>query len=180
MGTINKAQQFDKNAISALAFVPLGLLLFTVSLSVALKSEALTCKQLGALAANSPDCQDYPNSSNTPQDSKSVTNKNLVKISSVTDSNGNTVTFYIKNAIGRQGNNVTYFTKMIGQTPNGKVVIDLDSTKFGNCYTEEIENYLTYDNVNKTQVSKLLRDTAEQRIDPSAPYKALKYACGQR
>ncbi|PZV18270.1 MAG: hypothetical protein DCF20_04245 [Pseudanabaena sp.] len=180
MGTINKAQQFDKNAISALAFLPLGLLLFTVSLSVALKSEALNCKQLGALAANSPDCQDFRNSCNTTQDSKSVTNKNLVKISSVTDSNGNTVTFYIRNAIGRKGNNVTYFTKMIGQTPNGKVVIDLDSTKFGNCYTEEIENYLTYDNVNKTQVSKLLRDTSEQRIDPSAPYKALKYACGQR
>ncbi len=30
-----------------------------------------------------------------------------------------------------------------------------------------------------TQVSQPLRDTAEQRIDPSAPYKALKYACGK-
>jgi len=180
MGTINKAQRFNINVISALAFLPLGILLFIISIPVASSSEALTCKQLGKLAANSPDCQEFGNSSSTPQDSKSVTNKNLVKISNVTDSNGNTVTFYIRNAIGRQGNNVTYFTKMIGQTPNGKVVLDLDSTKFGNCYTEEIENYLTYDNVNKTQVSKLLRDTAEQRIDPSAPYKALEYACGKR
>jgi hypothetical protein len=102
-----------------------------------------------------------------------------VKISSVTDSNGNTVTFYIRSAIGGQRSRVLYFTKMIGKTPNGKVVLDLDSTKFGNCYTEEIENYVTYDNVNKTQVSQPLRDTAEQRIDPSVPYKALKYACGK-
>jgi hypothetical protein len=58
MRTINKAQQFDKNAISALAFLPLGILLFIISIPVASSSEALTCKQLGKLAAYSPDCQD--------------------------------------------------------------------------------------------------------------------------
>ena len=179
MGTINKAQQLNINVISALSFLPLGILLFIISMPVASSSEALTCKQMGKLAAYSPDCQGVGNSNKNPQTSTSVTNKNLVKISSVTDSDGNTVTFYIMNAIGGQRSRVLYFTKMIGKTPNGKVVLDLDSTKFGNCYTEEIENYVTYDNVNKTQVSQPLRDTAEQRIDPSAPYKALKYACGK-
>lgn len=179
METINKAHSSIKNSISALAFLPLGILLFIISIPVASSSEALTCKELGKLAANSPDCQDFGNSNKNPQTSTSASNRGLVKISSVTDSDGNTVTFYIMNAIGGQRSRVLYFTKMIGKTPNGKVVLDLDSTKFGNCYTEEIENYVTYDNVNKTQVSQPLRDTAEQRIDPSAPYKALKYACGK-
>ena len=58
MGTINIALQFDKKSIATLSFLPLGILLFTVSLPVALKSEALTCKQLGKLSAYSPDCQD--------------------------------------------------------------------------------------------------------------------------
>ena len=44
MGTINKAQQLNINVISALSFLPLGILLFIISMPVASSSEALTCK----------------------------------------------------------------------------------------------------------------------------------------
>lgn len=48
-------------------FLPLGALLFTISIPVASKSEAFNCEQLGNLAASSPDCQNYVNTNKGTQ-----------------------------------------------------------------------------------------------------------------
>ena len=49
-----------------------ALLLFVFTISFGSKSEALTCKQLGSLAANSPDCQEFGKPRGTTQPSNSA------------------------------------------------------------------------------------------------------------
>lgn len=176
MGTINKGQQFDKNAISTLAFLPLGLLLFTVSLPVALKSEALTCKQLGALAANSPDCQDFGNSNKNPQTSTSASNKELVMIESAKGS-GRVATLYVdRKTVVRRGNQAGYNTEMIVQSLDGKTMLNLITVNISDCDTNESRSLGIVEGTTGKVVKSGLTPK-EELIEGTAAYKALQYAC---
>jgi len=168
-----------KSSISALAFLPLGLLLFTVSVPVASSSEALTCRELGKLAANSPDCQDFGNSNKNPQNSTSVTNKELVMIESDKVSDVVATFYVVWKSIRRQGNNVVYNTQMIAKSLDGKAKLNIVTVNIGDCYTKENSSLGMLDaNTGKTIKSGLT--PKESLIKGSAAYKALDYVCGQQ
>ena len=191
MGTINKVQQLNINAninvISALAFLPLGILLFIISIPVASSSEALTCKQMGKLAAYSPDCQGVGNSNKntkTPTSSSSELDSEYsknslgwVKVYGVSNLDG-VLDFYVNTeSVKRQGYDVRYNTRAILETSNGQARSNVVTVNIGNCYNIEVFSIASYDGDTGYHIKSGLTPKREV-LKGSVDYELLEYACG--
>jgi len=164
-----------------------GATLFGIFLMIPTKSEALTCQQLGSLAANSPDCQNSSNNRPNVQSSTSMPNGRLIEVDRAIfrkspngPSDGNMV-WYVLDNVTRQSNTVTYFQGEYLQNSNGKLISDVLAKVSGNCRTKVITSLAFYDRLTGKEINRPEKGQTDNLSDSDVLKtpggKALGYAC---
>ncbi|MEI6332245.1 MAG: hypothetical protein WCP16_23645 [Pseudanabaena sp. ELA645] len=152
------------------------------------RSEALTCKQLGSLAANSPDCQNSSKNRPSVQSSTSMPNGRIIELERAimrkvpSGPQDEYMVWYVLDNVTRQSNTVTYFHGEYLQNSNGKLVSDVLGKASGNCRTKVITYLAIYDRLTGKEINRPEKGQTNNFSDPiilnkTPQGKALVYAC---